>query len=73
MSTQVSLRASRVNANMTLQEASKAIGISEKTLRSWENGNTLIPAQMFNKLCEVYDIDKNLVKIPIVEDESLEE
>lgn len=71
MSTQVSLRASRVNANMTLLEASNAIGVNEKTLRSWESGKTAIPAYMFNRLCKVYDIDSSLVKIPVVDNEVL--
>ena len=71
MGTQVSLRAVRVNANMTLQEASNAIGVTDKTLGSWETGKTAIPAYMFNRLCEIYDIDIRLVKIPIVDDEVL--
>ena len=67
MTTQISLRAARVNAEMTLQEASSAAGINEKTLRSWESGKTAIPAHMFSKLCDIYYIDSELVKIPETE------
>ena len=67
MTTQISLRAARVNAEMTLQDASKAVGVNEKTLRSWESGKTAIPAHMFSKLCDIYYIDSYSVKIPEVE------
>ena len=67
MTTQISLRAARVNADMTLQDASKAVGVNEKTLRSWESGKTAMPSHMFIKLCDIYYIDSYSVRIPEVE------
>lgn len=64
----ISLRASRVNADLSLREVSALTGYSEKTISSWERGHTAISAAVFDKLCDLYKIDKNLVAVPIVED-----
>lgn len=33
----VSLKAYRVNANLTVKEAAEIAGVSDKTIRKWEN------------------------------------
>lgn len=35
---QISMRAARVNAGLTLDEVAKALEISSKTVSNWENG-----------------------------------
>ena len=34
----MSMRAARINVDKTAEEAAKEIGVSEQTLRNWENG-----------------------------------
>ena len=34
----MTLRAARVNVGKKVEEAAKEIGVSEKTIRNWENG-----------------------------------
>lgn len=50
----VSLKAARVNANLTMDEAAQKVGINEATLRKWEKGSTSPTVDRFRKLCEVY-------------------
>lgn len=56
MSTQISLKAARVNANLTLEEASKQLGISRNTLMNWEKKPWIISALYMDKISEVYEI-----------------
>lgn len=49
-----SLKAARVNANLSQKTAAKAIGVSNKTLGSWENGITSPPASKIPTICELY-------------------
>ena len=46
----VSLKAARVNANLTMGEAAQKVGINEATLRKWEKGSTSPTVDRFNKL-----------------------
>ena len=64
----ISLRASRVNAGYTIKEVANETGHSEKTISKWERGITAIPTHTFYKLCDIYEMDQNLVEVPIVED-----
>lgn len=52
----MSLKAARVNANLAQKVAAKAIGVSNKTLGSWEKGNTFPPADMIPKICALYGV-----------------
>lgn len=52
----LTLKAARVNANMAQKEAAKAIGVSNKTLGSWENGITSPPANKLPAICELYGV-----------------
>lgn len=63
------LKAARVNANMTAKQVGEIIGKTEKTILNWENGLTAIPANQFNKLCEIYNINSDFVNVPIVRDD----
>lgn len=53
---QISLKAARVNCNLTQQEAANALGINKETLGNWERGKTFPTALMFTKLCELYKL-----------------
>lgn len=68
MTTQISLESARVNAGFTIIEVSEKTGKNVKTIYNWENGVTAIPANMFFKLCEMYGIGFDEVKVPVVKD-----
>lgn len=52
----ISIRAARVNKELTQKEAARKIGISEKTLRNWERGKAMPRADKFSVLCQIYGI-----------------
>ena len=68
MTRQVSLESARVNAKMTISDVAEKIDKSEKTISNWESGKTAISATMFFGLCELYGIDPDIVKVPVVSD-----
>lgn len=51
---QVSMRAARINAGLTQEEASKLLDISEVTLRNWESGRSAPRANKLSDICRVY-------------------
>lgn len=52
----ITLKAARVNANLSQQEAARRIGVAASTLRNWEAGKTFPNQPKIEKLCEVYGI-----------------
>jgi len=50
----ISLRAARVNADLSQQEAAKRLGISKATLQNYEAGNTVPDILMSRKIEDVY-------------------
>lgn len=59
----ITLKALRTNSKLTLEEASKQIGISRETLRSYESGKTAPDLKVLSKILKVYKADINDVKI----------
>lgn len=55
----ISLKAARINAGLTQKEAAKALGISNKTLHSWENGDTSPSAEHIDAICDLYKMSYN--------------
>lgn len=53
----ITLKAARVNAGYLQSQASKMLGISNKTLSSWEKGTTVPKVDMVNKICKLYNVD----------------
>lgn len=54
---QISLKAARVNAEMTQREAAERIGVDVSTLISWESGRTSPRAVQLQQLCDVYGVE----------------
>ena len=54
---QISLKAARVNAEMSQREAAERIGVDVSTVLKWEKGKTSPKALQLQKLCEVYGVD----------------
>jgi DNA-binding XRE family transcriptional regulator len=52
----ISLKSARVNANLTLEEASKKIGVVKKTLWSWEKGRTFPQSKYIDVICNTYGL-----------------
>lgn len=58
---QITLKAARVNAGLTIMEASKRLGISHGTLVKWEkNPGDLTPNQQ-RKIQEVYNFPSDFI------------
>ena len=51
---QISLRAARVNAGLSQKDVAKALRVSNKTVSSWENGETFPSAKNITRLCKLY-------------------
>lgn len=52
----ITLKAARVNAGLTQKEAAKELGISNKTLWSWENGLSSPKATQTADICNLYNV-----------------
>lgn len=55
----ISLKAARVNAGLSQKEVAKALGVSNKTISSWENGDTFPSAKYVDMLCKLYNVVYN--------------
>lgn len=53
---QISLKAARVNANLTQKQAAQGIGVDASTIVSWESGKTSPKAVFLEALCRLYGV-----------------
>lgn len=52
----ITLKAARVNKGMSQKAAAMKLGVSNKTLWSWENGIS-VPNQIYiDRICELYGV-----------------
>lgn len=59
---QISIRAARVNKEMTQKEASAKLGVNKKTLASWESHTTMPSADKITLICNLYEIDYDNIR-----------
>lgn len=52
---QISLKAARVNAGLTLKKASTLLGVCEGTLIKWEKDPSLVSASYQNLISKTYN------------------
>ncbi len=52
----ITLRAARVNADLTLTEAAELIGVTRTTLSNWERGKTEPKSSQIEKMSQVYQM-----------------
>ena len=52
----ITLKAARVNAGLTQQEAAKKLGISYQTLSRYEGESGNVRQEMLQKMSELYDM-----------------
>ena len=55
----VSLRAKRIDLNLSLEEASKKIGISKYSLYNYEKYKTIPNVEVANRIAKAYRVDIN--------------
>lgn len=61
----ISLASARVNAKLSQKEAAVLLGVSTKTISSWEKGATMPKANIIDKICELYKVEyDNLIFLP---------
>lgn len=61
----ITLKAARVNKNLTQEEAAKLLGISKDSLWNYENGRSFPDVRVVKKMEEVYGLSyDNLIFLP---------
>lgn len=61
---QISLKAARVNADLTQEQAAKLVGKTKQTIVNWENGVTEIKYRDLIALSKIYDMPLEMMKTP---------
>lgn len=57
----ISLKAARINAELTQKQAAKSINVCRDTLRNWENGKGEPRASQLKELCTLYKCPENII------------
>ena len=60
----ITLKAARVNAELTQDEAAERIGKSKQTIVNWENGKADIRYSDLLKLSEIYEMPVKYIRMP---------
>ena len=55
----ISLKAARINANMSQKQLAEAISVTPKTIMSWEKGKTLPKTDKVEALCNALKTNYN--------------
>ncbi len=58
---QITLKAARVNANLTQKEVGDSVGVGRDTIASWEAGTTFPDVLSFKKLCDMYGVSMDAI------------
>lgn len=61
---QLSIKAARVNANLTQQELAEAVGVTTQTINSWENGRREPKVSQAKALCETLGVRMDDIFFP---------
>jgi len=60
----ITMKAARVNAGLTLDQAAKKIGVTKMTLINWEKGRTAPKPADFEYLCKIYQMPRDYIFLP---------
>jgi len=52
----ITMKAARVNADLTQEQVAKALNVTKKTVCSWENGKTTPKLDKIEPLCTLYGL-----------------
>lgn len=61
---QITLEAARINAHKSQKEVATELGVNVGTISNWENGKTILNADQFKKLCELYQCPMDIIFLP---------
>lgn len=63
----ITLKAARINVNLSQKEAAEQLHISNKTLCNWENGTSYPDAEQIDAICKLYGVHyDNIIFLPEV-------
>ena len=60
----ISLKAARVNANLSQEEVARKMKKSKVTINNWKNGKTEIDYGNLNELCRLYSVTMDDILLP---------
>ena len=60
----ITLKAARVNSELTLDDVAEIIGKSKQSIENWENGKTPIKYSDLLKLSELYEMPIQYIRVP---------
>lgn len=60
----VTIKALRVNAELSQQEAAEKLHVTTRTLQNWENNTTFPTAAQLMNICDVYGCTLNDISLP---------
>ena len=60
----ITLKAARVNAELTLDDVAERIGKSKQSIENWGNGKTPIKYSDLLKLSEIYEMPIEYIRMP---------
>ena len=60
----ITLKAARVNAELTQDEVAERIGKSKQTIVNWETGKAEIRYRDLLKLSEIYELPVEYIRMP---------
>lgn len=52
----MTMKAARINRNLTQKEVAVKLNVTKKTVSSWENGKTLPALDKIEAICELYGL-----------------
>lgn len=61
---QISLRAARVNAELTQEEAAAEMGVTKQTIINWEKGKVVPGIPEIEKMARLYKIKQDYIFLP---------
>ena len=56
MQFKITLASARVNVGLNQKQAASELGVSNRTLCSWENGESFPDALQIDKICKLYGV-----------------
>lgn len=61
----LTLKAARINVNLTQNQAAKSLNVSNDIISNWERGKTLPNAEQIRKIVDLYKVPyENLIFLP---------
>lgn len=60
---EITMKAARVNAGLTQEQAAPKIGVSVSTIKNWESGKTSPTVVQIKKVGEVYGVPYDIIKV----------